>query len=154
MRQIMGISKARDIKLPKKTDAFVIVENERGEILLQKHSDTALWGLPGGKKASGKAYEEVTFKELIEEPGLHLAQLTLYRMFSRTDFSSYYADGDEVFNDIAIYMAKSYFGYLKSMNMGSPKLNFFSLYNLPADFRETSKLIVDAYAADHFWIGG
>jgi hypothetical protein len=127
MRQIMGISKARDLKLLKETDAFVIVENERGEILLQKRSDTELWGLPGGIKALNK------------EPCLHLTQLSLYRMFP---------------NDMAIYMAKSYFGYLKGTGLGSPKLKFFSLYDLPVDFQETSKLILDAYAADHFWIGG
>jgi hypothetical protein len=107
--------------------AFVIVENERGEILLQKRLDTELWGLPVG------------VKELNKESGLHLAQLSLYRMLS---------------NDIAIYMAKSYFGYVKTMGLGSPELRFFSLYDLPVDFQETSKLIVDAYAADHFWIGG
>jgi 8-oxo-dGTP pyrophosphatase MutT (NUDIX family) len=139
MRQIMGISMARDLNLLKKVAAFVIVENERGEILLQKRSDTELWGLPGGVKEAGKAYEEVTFKELSKEPGLHLAQLSLYRMFS---------------NNMAIYMAKSYFGFLKGMGLGTPELRFFSLYDLPVDFQETSKLIVDVYAADHFWIGG
>jgi hypothetical protein len=139
MRQIMGISKARDLKLRKKVAAFVIVENERGEILLQKRSDTELWGLPSVVKESGKAIEEVTLKELSKEPGLHLAQLSLYRMFS---------------NDMAIYKAKSYFGYLKTMGLGSPELRFFSLYDLPVDFQEAAKLIVDAYAADHFWIGG
>jgi hypothetical protein len=127
MRQIMGISKARDLKLLKKTDAFVIVENERGEILLQKRSDAEFWGLPGG------------VKELSIEAGLHLAQLSLYRMFP---------------NNMAIYMAKSYFGYVRNTGLGSPELRFFSLYDLPVDFQENAKLIVDAYAADHFWIGG
>jgi hypothetical protein len=142
MGRIMEFSRARDLKTHKNAAAFIIVENERGDILLQKSSGTEQWELPGG------------IQELVEEPGLHLAQLTLYRMFSRTDFSSYYAYGDEVFNDMAIYMAKSYFGYLKSMNLRSPKLRFFSLYDLPVHFQETSKLILDAYAADHFWIGG
>jgi hypothetical protein len=127
MRQIMGNSMEQDLKLMKDVDAFVIVENERGEILLQKRADTELWGLPGG------------VKELSKKPGLHLAQLSLYRMFA---------------NDIAVYMAKSYFGYVRNMGLGSPELRFFSLYDLPVDFQENSKLIVDAYAADHFWIGG
>jgi hypothetical protein len=142
MGKIMEFSRARDLKTCKYAADFVIVENERGEVLLQKRSGTEQWELPGG------------IQELIKEPGLHLAQLTLYRMFSHTDFSSYYADGDEVFDDMAIYMAKSYFGYLRSMKMGSPKLRFFSLYDLPVHFQGTSKLILDAYAADHFWIGG
>jgi hypothetical protein len=142
MGQIIEFSRAPDLNKLKSIAVFVIVENERGEILLQKPSGTEQWELPAGAQ------------ELINEPGLHLAQLTLYRMFSHSDFSSYYADGDEVFYDMAIYMAKSYFGYLRSMNMGSPKLRFFSLYDLPVHFQETSKLIVDAYAADHFWIGG
>jgi hypothetical protein len=90
MRQFIGNSKAQDLKLQKKTDDFVIVENERGEILLQKRLDRELWGLPGG------------VNELRMEPGLHLVQLSLYRMFP---------------NDMAIYMAKSYFGYLNTKEL-------------------------------------
>lgn len=122
----------------------LIVENEKGEILLQKKRSSKQWELPSDDQ------------ELNDEPGLHLAQLTLYRMFSRTDFSSYYAEGDEVFSNKQIYMAKSYFGYLRTRNSGlsTTERKFFSLYDLPQELAESSKLIVDAYAADHFWVGG
>lgn len=142
MLKIMENSMSKDFNSLKKQPVFVIVENERGEVLLHRQADTAEWQLPGGVKVFN------------EEPGLHLAQLSLYRVFSREDFTSYYSDGDEVFNDSAIYMAKSYFGYLKTKGVGADELRFFSLYDLPLAFHETSKLIVDAYAADHFWIGG
>jgi hypothetical protein len=125
MGQIMGISKTQEIEPLINASIFVIVENERGEILLRKCLDTDHWELPGGV-------------HLNEEPGLHLAQFSPYRKF----------------DDTVIYMAKSYFGHLKTRSVGLNELRFFSLYDLPLAFQETSKLIVDAYAADHFWIGG
>jgi ADP-ribose pyrophosphatase YjhB (NUDIX family) len=154
MAKMMEVNQTRGLNSLEARNVFMIVENERGEILLQKRSNTEDWQLPGGVKASNEAYKETALRAISEEPGLHLAQLTSYRMFSREDFTSYYAAGDEIFSDMAIYMAKSYFGYLKSRAAGSVKLSFFSLYDLPPDFQVASKLIVDAYAADHFWIGG
>jgi len=154
MAIIMEFNNLKNRYGKEKPDVFVIVENERGEILLQKRSNTKHWELPNGVKQPDEDHRDVALKALNKEPGLHLAQLTLYRMFSREDFSSYYSDGDEIFNDMAIYISKSYFGYLKSKAVGSAELRFFSLYDLPLNFAETSKLIVDAYAADHFWIGG
>lgn len=154
MARNMRINKVRDLNSLGKFNVFVIVENERGEILLQKRPNTEEWLLPGGVKESNEAYKEAALKVLKEEPGLHITQITVYRMFSREDFTSYYADGDEIFNDMAIYISKSYFGYLKPREVDSAELRFFSLYDLPLDFQAASKLIVDAYAADHFWIGG
>src|SRR5690348_13076424 len=107
MGQITGISKAREIMPLVKEDAFVIVENERGEILLQRGLGKDYWELPKGE-------------HLNEEPGLHLAQFSLYQKL----------------NEVAIYMAKAYFGTLKTKVRSSEELSFFSLYDLPLDFQE------------------
>jgi ADP-ribose pyrophosphatase YjhB (NUDIX family) len=154
MAKMIEINQTRGLNSLEALNVFMIVENERGEILLQRRTNLEEWQLPGGVKASNEANKETALRALSEEPGLHLAQLTSYRMFSREDFTSYYAAGDEIFSDMAIYMTKSYFGYLKPRSTDSIKLSFFSLYDLPRDFQGISKLILDAYAADHFWIGG
>jgi ADP-ribose pyrophosphatase YjhB (NUDIX family) len=118
--------------------SYVIIENECGEILLQKFLNSGSWGLPGGTMQHGKSLEETAISQIKEAAGLLVSQLSLYRMFS----------------DTVIYMAKQYFVYIKTNSLEAIELKYFSLYDLPADFQEASKCIVDAYAADHFWIGG
>jgi 8-oxo-dGTP pyrophosphatase MutT (NUDIX family) len=131
----------------------VIVENPRGEILLQYRSDTKKWGLPGGSMVLGETLEETAIREVKEETGLDVSSLAFYRMFSGRQFSFIYPNGDQVFNVTAIYIAKHYSGKLYIDNEETLALQFFSLFNLPVSFQETCKTIVDSYAADHFWIG-
>jgi hypothetical protein len=118
--------------------SYVILENECGEILLQKFSNSSKWGLPGGIIQPGDSLEETAISQITKATGLHVSQLSLYRILFGT----------------VIYMAKQYFVYLKTNGLESNELRYFSLYDLPEDFQETSKCIVDTYAADHFWIGG
>jgi ADP-ribose pyrophosphatase YjhB (NUDIX family) len=118
--------------------SYVILENECGEILLQKFSNSGSWRLPGGMMQPGDSTKETAISQITKATGLHVSQLSLYRMFFGSE----------------IYIAKQYFVYLKTNGAESKELRYFSLYDLPEDFQEASKCIVDAYAADHFWIGG
>jgi 8-oxo-dGTP pyrophosphatase MutT (NUDIX family) len=131
----------------------VIIENAQGEILLQRRSDTLEWGLPGGSMEPGESLEETAVREVREETGLTIGKLQFYRMFSGADFVFTYPNGDQVYNVSAMYVATEFSGQLRSDGVESLELKFFSLFNLPEAFQETCKMIVDAYAADHFWIG-
>jgi 8-oxo-dGTP pyrophosphatase MutT (NUDIX family) len=132
----------------------VIIENPRGEILLQYRSDTRKWGLPGGSMELGESLEETAIREVKEETGLDVSGLAFYQLFSGKEFSFTYPNGDQVFNVTAIYIARDYSGELRIDHDETLALQFFSLFNLPQSFQETCKIIVDSYAADHFWIGG
>jgi 8-oxo-dGTP pyrophosphatase MutT (NUDIX family) len=131
----------------------VIVENPRGEILLQYRSDTRKWGLPGGSMELGETLEETAIREVKEETGLDVSSLAFYQLFSGKQFAFIYPNGDQVFNVTAIYIARHYSGELRIDNEETLALQFFSLFNLPSSFQETCKAVVDCYAADHFWIG-
>jgi ADP-ribose pyrophosphatase YjhB (NUDIX family) len=137
-----------------RVDSSVIVENERGQILLQKRSDTLQWGLPGWAMEPGETLEDKAIRELNEATGLNITQLIFYRMFSGAEFAFTYPNREQVFNVSAIYIARQYSGHLKTTGPEKLELKFFSLFNLPAAFQETCMWIVDTFAADHFWIGG
>ena len=62
--------------------ASVIVENERGEILLQQRSDSGAWGYPGGAVELYERVEDAARRELFEETGLHAGKMELLGVFS------------------------------------------------------------------------
>jgi 8-oxo-dGTP pyrophosphatase MutT (NUDIX family) len=56
----------------------VILTNEKGEVLLLKHSyGPKAWGLPGGGMKAGEDPEECAKREVFEEVGLELDELHL-----------------------------------------------------------------------------
>ena len=61
--------------------ASVIVENERGEILLQQRSDNGAWGYPGGAVELYERVEDAARRELFEETGLHAGKMELTAHF-------------------------------------------------------------------------
>ena len=56
--------------------ARVVIERSDGRILLQKRSDFGLWGLPGGNAEPGEDLNAVIVREILEETGLVVWDLT------------------------------------------------------------------------------
>ncbi|WP_307189909.1 NUDIX hydrolase [Geomicrobium sp. JCM 19037] len=94
------------------TGATVIVKNHKGEILMQKRSDTNDWGLPGGAMEMGESLEETAKRELYEETGLRAETLQLVAVKSGRDYYYKYPNGDEVYNVIALYLTDNTSGTL------------------------------------------
>ena len=115
----------------------IIVENEKGEILLQSRSDRDKWGLPGGTQDIPETLEEVAIRELKEETGLEakVEDLILITIVSGKTRYNTYPNGDEVYNNTALYLVKKYNGELKC-DFESLKLNFVSLDNLPKNLMD------------------
>lgn len=92
----------------------IIVENEKGEILLQERNDRDKWGLPGGLQELGETFEEVAKRELKEETGLEvqIADLILIDIVSGESRKNVYPNGDQVYNNTALYLVKRYKGEL------------------------------------------
>ena len=58
----------------------VVIENERGEILMMKRTantrnDHGMWSIPGGKIEFGEKAEEAIRREVVEELNLELGEL-------------------------------------------------------------------------------
>jgi 8-oxo-dGTP pyrophosphatase MutT (NUDIX family) len=47
-----------------------VIVNDQGELLLQKHTDNNLWGLPGGAMDIGESIREAVIREVKEETAL------------------------------------------------------------------------------------
>ncbi|WP_288529578.1 NUDIX hydrolase [uncultured Secundilactobacillus sp.] len=83
--------------------AAVIIFNETGQFLLVHRTDTRTWGLPAGSKEPNEALETTAQREVWEETGLHLSNLTARFTLSGPNCQFTYPNGDQIDAVIAVY---------------------------------------------------
>lgn len=128
---IMGLRKIVGHRPLLQVGAGVIVENERGEVLLQKRADNHCWGYAGGSVELDEVVEEAAKRELFEETGLIAKELTLFGVFSGKETHYVYPNGDEVSNVDIVYLCSSYTGQLTRQESEVEELRFFAADSLP-----------------------
>ena len=118
--------------------ASVIVENEKGEILLQQRSDNGKWGYAGGSVELYEVVEEAAARELEEETGLIANDLELLGVFSGPQMAYTYPNGDQVSNVDVVFLCRKYHGALKCQDGEVEKLAFFAPDALPSPMFEVN----------------
>ena len=103
----------------------VIIENERGEVLLGKRTDNHLWGYSGGGLEIGETVEECARRELLEEMGIEADELTFFMINSGPESYMHYPNGDEVYYVEVIYICRRYSGELRMQPEELEELRFF-----------------------------
>ncbi len=111
--------------------ASIILEDEKGRILLQLRSDNHCWGYPGGSVELDEVVEEAAVRELLEETGLVAEELTLFGVFSGPDTHYIYPNGDEVSNVDIVFLCRKYHGELICQEGESDDLQFFAADAIP-----------------------
>ncbi len=125
--------------------ASVIVENEQGEILLQKRKDNGKWSYSGGAVELFEKVEDAAKRELLEECGLTAEELELLGVYSGEELHYTYPNGDEVSTIDVVYICRRYSGELKCQPEEVTELGFFSLDSLP-ELSEPTRLPMREYA--------
>ena len=113
--------------------AAVIVLDSSGHVLLMQRADTGGWGLPGGFMEPGESLEETARREVMEEVGLELAELTLMSVFSGPEQYFRYPNGDQVFNVTAVYTATARDWQLSEDSSEVAAAKLFAIDDLPGD---------------------
>lgn len=113
--------------------AGVIVENENGEVLLQKRTDNHCWGYAGGSVELDEVVEDAARRELYEETGLIAREIELFGVFSGPDTHYVYPNGDEVSNVDIVFLCRKYDGTLRCQDGEVEELRFFPANFLPED---------------------
>ena len=111
--------------------AGVIVENENGEVLLQKRADNHCWGYAGGSVELDEVVEDTARRELYEETGLVAREIELFGVFSGPDTHYIYPNGDEVSNVDIVFLCRNYEGTLRCQESEVEELRFFPADSLP-----------------------
>ena len=109
----------------------VIIENERGEILLGRRTDNHLWGYAGGAMELGESIEDYARRELWEEMGLIADEMEFLTVNSGPEAHYVYPNGDEVYNVEIVYVCRKYHGQLRRQEEEMEALAFFPIDALP-----------------------
>ncbi|MGF7145924.1 8-oxo-dGTP pyrophosphatase MutT (NUDIX family) [Anaerotaenia torta] len=117
----------------------VIIENEKGEILLQQRKDNLKWGLIGGGMEIGEKFVETISREAYEEAGIKVKDLKLFGIYSGEDRVIEYPNDDICCVTSIIFITSSYDGTILHNTEEAHKHKFFSKDNLPENINEFDK---------------
>lgn len=128
------------------TACGVIIENEKREILLQRRQDNGLWGLPGGSMEPGEKFEEAAKREVLEEVGIQIDELSLFGIYSGEDRVITYPNGDICCVTSIVFRAGSYVGQIQNNTLEAIEHRFFDKRNIPDDINSFDKLYITDWA--------
>lgn len=125
--------------------ANLLVFDDADRLLLQRRADDGLWCIIGGSVEPGETLEDAAHRELYEETGLEVDDLTLVDVFSGPEFLMVYPNGDQVYPVGALYVARGARGELRADGHEGLELAFFALDALPNDLTRVSRLVLQRY---------
>ena len=122
----------------------VLIENEKGEVLLQRRSDTGEWCVPGGALELGETYIEAATRELSEEVGIKVSGLKLFGLYSGADREIHYPNGDVVYSLSVIFITRSFTGEISDSDSEVLEHRFFDKDSIPKElFYPDARPILD-----------
>ena len=123
----------------------VIIENEKGCILLLKRTDDGEWCVPGGGMNFGETFIETAIREVMEETGLIVENPSLFGIYSGKDCIVEYPNKDVVFGGIIVFKANKYSGKLLENGSETQELRFFNKENRPKNIRYSHKILIEQW---------
>ena len=124
------------------TSCGVIIENEKGEILLQKRRDNGCWALLGGSMEIGEKFMEVAKREVYEEAGIEIGELALFGIYSGEDGIIIYPNGDICYGTGIIFKTTVYSGEIQNNTEEALEHKFFDKANLPENINKYDKRVI------------
>ena len=119
------------------TGCGVIIENDKGEILLQKWRYNGCWALLGGSMEIGEKFIDVAKREVYEEAGIEVEELELFGIYSGRVIT--YPNGDICFGTGIVFKTTVYRGEIRSHTEEALEHRFFDKGNLPDNINEADK---------------
>ena len=106
--------------------------NEKGEVLLQKRTDSNKWGFPGGAIELGETPQMAAVREVKEETGLDVEAGELMGIY--TDLDMVYPNGDTAQSICIAFELNVIGGNLSCDKKETLELKYFPVDSAPALF--------------------
>jgi len=120
----------------------VLVLDAQNRLLMMKRSDSGDWGVPGGAMELGETTEETARRELFEETGLEVNELTLFGVFSGKELYYCYPSGEEVYNVSVVFLTRNIQGTVSFVDGEHCEYKYFELEKLPGNVSPPVKPIL------------
>jgi ADP-ribose pyrophosphatase YjhB (NUDIX family) len=124
--------------------AAVLVTDGQNRLLLMKRSDSGCWGPPGGAVELGEVVEDAARREVREETGLELGDLSLFGVFSGPNLFYIYPNGDEVYNVTIVYLAHFPDSDI-CLNDEHTEWHWFATNDIPEDISPPIKPVIEKF---------
>lgn len=126
--------------------SVVIICNDNQQVLLQQRTHPkGVWGLPGGLMELGESTEETAKREVFEETGLQVSELTLLNIYSGKEYYTVAANGDPFYSVTAAYYTNNAEGKLEINKEEAMDLAYFSKEDLPAKMVGSHRRFLEDY---------
>ncbi|WP_181350399.1 NUDIX hydrolase [Thalassobacillus sp. CUG 92003] len=128
--------------------AVVVMVDGIGSILLQERTyPKGKWGLPGGLMELGESAEATAKREVWEETGLKISDLTLINVYSGPNHYTVAENGDEFYSVTVAYMTTQITGKMAVDPSESIRCAYVHPNNLPANLVQSHRTVIDDYLA-------
>lgn len=125
------------------TACGIIIENSKGEILLQQRLDNRKWGIPGGVMEIGETYVEAAKREVFEETGIEIENLCLFGIYSGEDRIIVYPNKDICCVTSIVFKTNEYKGEILQKTDEAMQHVFFNRNNIPEEINEFDKRYIE-----------
>ena len=126
----------------------VIIENDAGEILLQKRKDNGRWAIVGGCMEMGETFEDAVRREAKEESGLSLGKLEVFKLLSGRNRIIEYPNGDVTFGPGIVFITKEFEGEIENDPEEVMEHRFFKHTGLPDELNDFDSDIILEWAVE------
>jgi ADP-ribose pyrophosphatase YjhB (NUDIX family) len=128
---------------------LVMIFDENHNLLLQHRTDENTWDFPGGFMELGESTEETARREVREETGLEIGEMTLFKIFAGKEFFYTCPNGDQVFSVSPVYVTNDIYGALQHDGYEGSEVRFFSIDDLPSEMLPQGRVIIESFIKSH-----
>jgi ADP-ribose pyrophosphatase YjhB (NUDIX family) len=133
-----------------------IILNNAGDILLQKRTDSGLWGLPGGSVELDETVLEALKREVVEETSLNVIDAEPMGLYCGPNQKFTYPNGDKVQCFAIAFIVKKWEGRPRADQVEGSEMRFFPMSHLPENLVPIHRQTVEDYVryTGRFFLSG
>ncbi|MCU0599521.1 MAG: NUDIX domain-containing protein [Desulfobacterales bacterium] len=108
-----------------------VITDKTGDILLQRRTDSGLWGLPGGSVELDETVLEALKREILEETSLNVIDAEPMGVYCGPGQKFVYPNGDQVQCFAIAFIVTKWSGHPQADQMEGSETRFFPISYLP-----------------------